>query len=122
MIDEKKLIDEIEEYIEEYSDVDENGYHNLKWCAMMEALDTIKRQPKVGEWIPCSKELPHFSPEKQRSVLVTMEDLDGVRFVTTAKYHEERCEWCNFKDSRYYDFKVVAWQPKPEPWKGKTDE
>lgn len=66
--------------------------------------------------------VPHFSPEKQRSVLVTMEDSDGMRFVTSAKYHKERCEWCNFKDPRYYNFEVIAWQLKPEPWKGKTDE
>lgn len=68
------------------------------------------------DWIPCSERLPSFCPRRRRCVLVTVEDLDGERFVTTAKYHEGFNEWGNFKDPRYYDFKVIAWQPLPEPY------
>lgn len=46
MIDEKKLIAGLKEYIEEYSELDENGMHNLKWCAMMEALELVEQQEK----------------------------------------------------------------------------
>ena len=119
MIDEKKLIAAIEAYAKDKTA--KGCWYDRLWGLRM-AIEIINQQPKVGEWIPCSKELPHFSPEKQRSVLVTMEDSDGMRFVTSAKYQEERCEWCNFKDPRYYNFEVIAWQLKPEPWKGKTDE
>ena len=42
-----EAIAEIEEYIEEYSDLDENGYHNLKWCAMEEARDVLSMLPVV---------------------------------------------------------------------------
>lgn len=121
MIDKKKAVDEsylLDWYISSVMD-DEPVWtekHIEELCHDFYVIpkDTLK----VGEWVPCSKELPHFGPEKQRSVLVTMEDSDGMRFVTSAKYQEERCEWCNFKDPRYYNFEVIAWQLKPEPWEG----
>ena len=37
LIDADALMLKILDYIEEYSDVDEKGWHNLKWCAMKEA-------------------------------------------------------------------------------------
>ena len=58
LISRAAAIAEIEEYIEEYSDLDENGYHNLKWCAMEEARDVLSMLPAVdavpvvhGRWI-----------------------------------------------------------------------
>ena len=49
-------IAEIEEYIEEYSELEpETGYHNLKWCAMEEAKDVLSMLPSVDaipmEWL-----------------------------------------------------------------------
>lgn len=52
-------INEIEEYLEEYSELEpETGYHNLKWCAMKEAKDVLLALPAVdaapvvhGRWI-----------------------------------------------------------------------
>lgn len=52
-------IDEIEEYLEEYSELEpETGYHNLKWCAMEEAKDALLALPAAdavqvvhGRWI-----------------------------------------------------------------------
>ena len=41
------LILEIKEYIEEYNELDENGYHNLKWCAMKEAEAKIENAPTI---------------------------------------------------------------------------
>lgn len=49
LIDADKLILRIEEYIEEYSDVDADGYHNLKWCAMVESEMAINDAPTVIE-------------------------------------------------------------------------
>ena len=106
MIDEKKLIDEL------YDDFDYGRIESFD-----DVIYTIEHQPKVGEWIPCAERLPCFYPEKQRRVLVTVEDLSGKRFVATAKYDENYEQWKDFKDPRYYDFKVVAWQTKPEPYK-----
>lgn len=110
MIDEKKLI----EILKEWAD----SVLPLESDIVTDVIGVVEEQPQIGEWMPCSERLPSFGPEKQRSVLVTMEDSDGMRFVTSAKYQEERCEWCNFKDPRYYNFEVIAWQPLPEPWEG----
>ena len=59
LISRATAIAEIEEYIEEYSELDsETGYHNLKWCAMKEAKDVLSTLPAVdavpvvhGRWI-----------------------------------------------------------------------
>lgn len=55
LISRQAAIDSLDEYIEEYSyDLDENGYHNPKWCAMQEAKMTIQRLPSAerrGRWI-----------------------------------------------------------------------
>lgn len=72
------------------------------------------------KWIPVTERLPHFTPNRWRKVLVTLEDKDGKRFTTTAKYNEESKEWGAFADWRFDDkehFKVVAWMLKPEPMK-----
>lgn len=43
----------IREYIDEYGELDENGFHSGKWCAMKEAEMVICEAPTV---IPASKE------------------------------------------------------------------
>ena len=49
LIDADALMLKIQEYIEEYDDLDENGYHNLKWCAMKETEMAINDAPTVIE-------------------------------------------------------------------------
>lgn len=59
LISRAAAIDEIEEYLEEYSELEpETGYHNLKWCAMKEAKDALLALPVMdaapvvhGRWI-----------------------------------------------------------------------
>ena len=59
LISRAAAIDEIEEYLEEYSELEpETGYHNLKWCAMEEAHDVLLALPAVdavpvvhGRWV-----------------------------------------------------------------------
>lgn len=79
------------------------------------------RDQQEPKWIPVSERVPHFTPNRWRKVLVTMEDKDGKRFTSVAKYNEEWKQWEQFTDWRFTEernFKVVAWMPKPEPWKG----
>lgn len=47
LIDADALMLKILDYIEEYSDVDEKGWHNLKWCAMKEAEMAINDAPTI---------------------------------------------------------------------------
>lgn len=61
LISRSTAIAEIEEYLEEYSELEpETGYHNLKWCAMEEAKDALSMLPAVdatpvvhGRWEFC---------------------------------------------------------------------
>ena len=129
MIDEKKLIEESPEWLnpncvgkEEYN----KGWNdcNKYWC------NTIERQPKVGEWIPCSERLP--------------DDRDNRFYMCTVENHEEDppmfCQyeeeygfgfWNDIYDEHTLGFvdsefktneelgyeKVIAWQPLPEPYR-----
>ena len=47
MIDADPVLAEIMDFIDEYSEVDENGLHNPKWCAMEEAKDVILNAPAM---------------------------------------------------------------------------
>lgn len=47
LIDADALMLKIKDYIEEYDDLDENGYHNLKWCAMKEVEMAIEDAPTI---------------------------------------------------------------------------
>ena len=78
----------------------------------------VEKSAAFGKWIPVTEQLPIFTPGRRRSVLVTLEDREGKRLVTTAKYNEEFDEWVEFKDYRYTDFKVLAWMPKPYRYGG----
>lgn len=49
LIDADALMLIIQEYLEEYSDLNEDGLHNLKWCAMREAEMAINDAPTIIE-------------------------------------------------------------------------
>ena len=49
LIDADALMGVIQDYIEEYSDLDEDGMHNLKWCAMKETEMAINAAPTIVE-------------------------------------------------------------------------
>lgn len=119
MIDEKKLIEERPEWLnpdcvgsEEYN----KGWNacNKYWC------NTIKRQPKVGEWIPCSERLP----ERYCHCLVTRinEYEDG--FDTDVRedtYVEIEGVWDWQSNHEGLIDKVIAWQPLPKPFHPKGE-
>lgn len=127
MIDEKKLIEAIVN-----TPTEESGYNPvyLNGCAtrQFEIIDIIDKQPKVGEWIPCSERLP----EKDGTYLCSCDwsigsfvcvrkfakDLHSIQKYDFPKgsgagfyYYEE--DWGYSKETD-----VIAWQPLPEPYKG----
>ena len=81
MIDEKKLIEDIlqhENVLASANHVYKSGYRDRQY----EIIDTIKRQPKVGEWIPVSDRLP----EEYESVLLSTNFGDVlIGFLTSSK-------------------------------------
>ena len=127
MIDEKKLIEERPEWLnpncvgkEEYN----KGWNacNKYWC------NTIKRQPKVGEWIPCSERLPNINS----TVLVqrgTYAECKGKPIIDIAKFINRKTGFFEREKGFYqawysmplkYD-DVIAWMPLPEPYKGESE-
>lgn len=99
MINEEKLIKELEYYISHTNE--DSGEH----YAYKKSLELIKRQPKLDEWIPCSERLP--------------KELDGEVFIYTRD--------CKMKTGIYSEFsnrwyvgdmcaiggsEIIAWMPK----------
>lgn len=91
----------------------------------------IDEQPKVGEWIPCSEQMPKehdsmFAKLKNTDkwsdamfeklsddVNVTVEFEDGTRMTKTM--HTTDGKWRD--NINIVKFEVIAWQPLPEPYK-----
>ena len=66
-------------------------------------------------WIPCSERLPEESGRYLISVL------DGVGRRTTVAPYRPRCKAWTMTGRMVY-WKVVAWMPLPEPWRGEKDD
>jgi hypothetical protein len=142
MIDEKALLQSRPEALNDKMDMglqNQKGGYNNGWndCLFM-FIDRIKKQPKVGEWIPVTERLPEEHESifaklygtdrwdnnlwraRSEEVLVCIEYDDGSRSVTTSftldgKWHIERRRVL-------HDLKVIAWMPMPEPYKEKENE
>ena len=128
MIDEKKLIEEIEDRLGDWEDAageyrrigDEEGVaiYERRAVELKVVLKKIQKQPKVGEWIPCSERLP----EEEEPVLVQWEKYDRYLNITTTYLD---VMWLDDAEEKVFETingvpngKVVAWQPLPEPWEG----
>ena len=114
VIDEKKLVKDICNYeikIQENYKLKPNELNafldglNRKQIAVMEC---IFKQPRVGEWIPCSERLP----KEARAVEVTM--CDGNRAI--GHFYKRLGAWFDSINDVAID--VIAWKEPSEPWKG----
>ena len=127
MIDEKKLIEEIGEYTISVYGCDINDViafqtNNESKSAYIvqgicEAIDFIKEQPKVGEWIPVSERLPNeeefinaYLRNKYAAEFIVM--IKGANNPTTL-YFTRNGKWV---DEEWNAYDVIAWQPLPEPY------
>lgn len=121
MIDEKKLIKEIEElpFIHGRYDKENAPPDFISGVEFMYEIisELIKQQPKVGEWIPCSKRLP----DEGKEVLISY-DYDSFDIEMTPKRYLGVMIGC-YEDSEWWSSDewtdgVTAWYPLPEPWEG----
>lgn len=108
MIDEKKLIKEIEK-------IDLHG-RMREYEGLRAAVDIIKNQPKVGDWIACSERLP----EIRQDCLVTAKytgfmGMHGI-WVKTGHMESENDWWGDCAGGE-----VIAWMPLPESYNPGTE-
>lgn len=109
MIDEKKLIEDIlqhENVLASANHVYKSGYRDRQY----EIIDTIKRQPKLGEWIPVSERLP----ETDDKVMCCTETKKGNKNIVIG-YYMDGAWRCGMNSN------VIAWMPLPEPYKGESE-
>lgn len=113
MIDEKKLIEELDKKYIQIPLVEENRdmfYHNSGYnCAIGNAIILAKKQPKVDKWIPVSERLP----EESGMYLITAQVLS--KFEVQYVFYQKSLELfiCNGIP--------IAWQPLPEPYKEQSE-
>ncbi|MBD5546930.1 MAG: DUF551 domain-containing protein [Lachnospiraceae bacterium] len=99
------------------------GVDTLANMFISDVIKIIKKEPKVGEWIPCSERLP----EEGQRVLATHDgglnhNLQVIEHVF--KNGEFLGNWdmdTDFKSPTFgqrYMGDVIAWQPLPEPYGG----
>lgn len=119
MIDEKKLIEDIEKEIEFAMKCNMPDIV----AGMRQIASVIEEQPKIGEWIPCSERLPEMHREDMEAegeyymisnpVIVT----DGQQ-IYIAEYEADmdyRYGWHSL-DGEDYD-NIIAWIPLPKPYR-----
>lgn len=109
MIDEKKLIQDLETMISDvpisYMEDENRDRLNAYNYALSKAISIIKNQPKVGKWIPVGERLPEPS-------LNSVIGWDAYR---------ERCVFVQYYMNdwilgNHESVKIVAWMPLPEPY------
>lgn len=108
MIDEEKLIEEIEK-LQQHADIT----HNL---ISFYALDNIKKyvenMPKVNEWIPVEERLP----DKGKDVIVTYIGYNtGGRFSNGTAFYDFGKWWWSINNS-IVKVKIIAWMPLPKEY------
>lgn len=79
-------------------------------------------------WIPCYERMPKekdagilkkLGTEKRSEYVLATVEVKGERMTVTACTYDGKWDW-NMKYA-FPDFKVVAWMPSPEPWRGESE-
>ena len=115
MIDEKKLIEELEKLKQEINMPVDIVWNNLlKVC-----IDTVNEQPNVMEWISCSERLPNTNGVYS----VTRKIVDGEHefYISDSAYFDGQDTWHadnRVNHGREYLKDVIAWMPLQKPYKG----
>lgn len=136
MISRKKLLEELEAWKERL------GVSSPEVAAkiMIKAfIDKVNAQPEedvtdinVGnKWIPVSERLPENADEVHVTLTHTYDSIYRYRSIARhIKFDDGECHWCDNKYGylewdKYSDgrggnssYKVIAWQPLSEPYKG----
>lgn len=109
----------------EYDDTYDITIH----CESREEQEEVRKTlENIPRWIPCSERLPEEkdagilkklgTSKRSEYVLATVE-VKGERMTVTACTYDGKWDW-NMKYA-FPDYKIVAWMPLPEPYKGVTE-
>lgn len=110
------------------ADMDISQDCKMELLGMVTALG-YKHEKSAQQWIPCSEQLPEekdagilkkLGTEKRSEYVLATVEVKGERMTVTACTYDGKWDW-NMKYA-FPDFKVVAWMPLPEPWKGEDNE
>ena len=95
---------------------------------LLDELEDLPSAQPEQRWIPCSERLPEEKDsgilkklgieKKSKDVLATVE-VKGERMTATAWTHDGTWDW-KMKHA-FPDYKIIAWMPMPEPYKGGED-
>lgn len=97
MIDERKLIEDLQNYC-----------GKQPYLVSENIWEIINSQPKIGDWIPCRMELPKSEEWQIRTLLVTVQCKNNT-FVSTASFDCSNRKWLVDKGKE-----VIAWKPLPK--------
>lgn len=116
MIDEKKLIEELEKIFE----TDEENIDCTLSDFAYHVFDCIKAQPKFGEWIPVSERLPNKEEYLKDDGRFMLDDgnrrYQGLFDIYDGKFKfTKHISGLNYE--LFEDNCVVAWMPLPEPYR-----
>lgn len=111
-ISRQKLIEELERIKHDFwyedclrPDHDCHREDDCTTCAVERMREFIESQPPADQWIPCSRELP----KQNQHIIGTFENDEGTQFV---------CDETYFPQLLTEPWKLIAWMPLPEPYKG----
>lgn len=108
MIDEKKLIEELEDMIGMLPIyyIGKKDEENAYLDAINRTLSAVKRQSKIREWIPVEEKMP----KNLENILVSCDNGE----VDYGFYSDDHFVLDYIDDEAY---PVIAWMPLPEPYK-----
>ena len=126
MIDEKKLIEELRPYYDKVlhqniSDDEKLAKHDM----LSDVMAEIKKQIKIGGWIPCGERLPEMSEYMEFEPTPYMKRLEIAYMTDTVEYLIGFYDGCKWMDKHHNIIKnVMAWKPflkLPEEYYGQRD-
>lgn len=118
MIDENKLIEEIKSMVRPLLTPDGTAYFDDAIQAhdetIIDVLNAIEQQPKVGEWIPVEERTPENF--EFVDITFTFETFFGeIGYISSVAKYDGYVWWDT--DGDIVDGNVIAWKPRPEPYR-----